>query len=136
MLEAPWGTVGVMVDEDAWVPEVAREWMLRGADLVIWPYHTEADRALPVARARAFENRMFVVAAGRGPGTQSYMVDPGGIVVAQTLGDQELHVTETYLALALARIKDVVPGTNVLTGRRPETYGLLTTLPRAIFDAE
>lgn len=120
--QTPWGLIGVMGETAGLVPEVARSLMLQGAELLAWPTRLPVAQVAAVARTRALENRVFVMAAATGERAQGLIADPSGAVVAQTLSGAPRHLAAAYVALALSRIKRVVPGTDVLRGRRPARY--------------
>ncbi|MEO5711095.1 MAG: carbon-nitrogen hydrolase family protein [Nocardioidaceae bacterium] len=90
--------VGLMTCYDLRFPELARELVSRGAELVVVPAAWVAgplkvDHWRTLARARAIENTVFVAAAGQ-PGPRytghSLVVGPAGEVVAE-VGDGD-HV--------------------------------------------
>jgi predicted amidohydrolase len=60
VFETKFGKVGMMVCYDGFFPEVARELTKRGAEVIAWPVWG-CDPLL--ARARANENRVFVVSS-------------------------------------------------------------------------
>lgn len=126
VINTPVGRVGLLVGAEAFVPEVARSLMLRGAEVLLW---ATDDPPLPmslVARTRADENRVFVVCAGAPTATGAAMiVDPSGRVLAQALEGAELSVSATANR-ALAHLKAMAPGTNVVRNRQPSTYGAIT----------
>jgi predicted amidohydrolase len=117
-VETPAGRLVVLPGVDALVPEQARIAMLRGAEIFAI---TGPPIARPVVRARAAENRVFVAAGGPG----GAIVSPGGAVLA------DVPVGRRFLAaagivLADAADKCMAPGTDVLAGRQPATYAVLT----------
>ncbi|MCL5116086.1 MAG: hypothetical protein M1272_02930 [Firmicutes bacterium] len=122
-----WGSLGVLRDDDIYIPELARCLMLMGVDAIYWPHRARSIFDLSLARARAMENRVFVCATeynAEDGNSVSLVIDPAGGVAARTLVGQPLHASQVFMPCALARLKDVVPGTNVLTGRKPERYSL------------
>jgi predicted amidohydrolase len=115
-----------MVSAEGFVPEVARSLMLRGVEMILWPSDVPQSDMLPVARCRADENRVYLaVAAAPTPEGGAYVVDPTGRVVASALAGREMACS-AQVNRALARWKDMAPGTNVVLGRRPESYDALT----------
>lgn len=112
----PWGRLGVVLGAEMLVPEVCRGLAVGGADLVVWPHSLPYPWVEDVARARAAENRVFVVAAGPAvPGGESLVVDPAGAVLARTFPGARQAVAAICL-LAAARMKSIVPGTEALGG--------------------
>ncbi len=125
IVNTPIGRVGLMVAAEGMVPEVARSLMLRGAEIILW---AADDPSLPMAmfaRARAEENRVFVACTAAPTATGATMiVDPAGRPLATALEGRELAVAAT-VNRALAHLKQRAPGTNVVRGRQPATYGAI-----------
>jgi predicted amidohydrolase len=123
-----WGKIGIMHDTEALLPEWPRALMLLGADCVIWPNRLPASLASALARTRAAENRIYVVSAQANEGTNgvSQIVDPNGIVAASTLHNESRHSCGAYTLFGNSRVKEIVPGTNVVKNRHPDSYGRLT----------
>ena len=91
-------TVGLLTCYDLRFPELARGLVGRGADVLVVPAAWVAgprkvDHWLTLARARAVENTVYVVAAGQ-PGPRytghSVVVDPLGDVLAEAGTEPEL----------------------------------------------
>jgi predicted amidohydrolase len=119
------GNVGVLLCAEGFVPEVARSLMLRGAEVLLWPADAPRFDVWAVARSRADENRVYMaVATAPTAGGGASVVDPTGRVVASALAGREM-VCSAQVNRALSRWKDMAPATNVVLGRRPETYGML-----------
>ena len=141
IIELPFARIGILICYDMRFPEAARSLALRGADVLVvptnWPEGADSAPEF-LTRARAWENRMYVVACNRVGGERgtrfigrSQIVAPDGTFLAQADGE-----TETILYADIdpqkARQKKVVfePGVFELDpvgGRRPELYGALTT---------
>ncbi len=119
------GNVGAMLCAEGFVPEVARSLMLRGAEVLLWAADAPRFDVRPVARSRADENRVYLAVAGA-PTAEggAYVVDPAGRLVASALAGREMACS-AQVNRAMARWKDMAPATNVVLGRRPETYGAL-----------
>ncbi len=91
-VETEVGTVGIMLGWDLAFPEVARSLVLEGAEVLLLPAAWDAQgvemwRTLLVARA--YENDVFIAAAGRIGEEPSYtfagqsaILAPGGVVLA------------------------------------------------------
>jgi predicted amidohydrolase len=119
------GNVGVLLGAEGFVPEVARSLMLRGAEVLLWPADAPRFDVWPMARCRADENRVYMaVAAAPTAEGGACVVDPTGRVVASALAGREMACS-AQVNRALSRWKDMAPATNVVLGRRPETYGVL-----------
>lgn len=137
--DAPFGKLGVLICYDIRFPEAARVLALEGADVIAlptnWPEGAESSPDF-LTRARAWENRVFVVAAnrvgverGRRFIGRSQIVSPGGKILCEAGPDEET-ILYADLDLEEARQKRIViePGEwelDVIGGRRPELYGPL-----------
>lgn len=122
----PAGRVGLMLAADGFVPEVARSLMLRGAEIILWAGDNPGVSALEVARTRAEENRVFVACSGAATENGAAAIcDPSGRVLAVALEGRELAVGAEVNAM-LSHIKERAPGTDVVRGRQPATYGIIT----------
>ena len=139
IIELPFARIGILICYDVRFPEAARSLALRGADALIvptnWPEGAESAPEF-LTRARAWENRVYVVACNRvgvEQGTRfigrSQIVDPNGKILEQADGE-----TQTILSADIdpqqARQKRIVikPGVFELDpvgGRRPDLYGNL-----------
>jgi predicted amidohydrolase len=122
VVATPAGRVGILCGEEGYVPEVARILMLEGAEVLAWTHFADAPMTEQVARARSDENRVYTAVAG--PET--------GIIVAPHGAPMTIAPRGSGLAMAaqvnpaMTRWKDMAPGTNALTDRIPEAYGVLT----------
>lgn len=102
--------IGLSLGIDLHYPEAARALALAGIDLLA--ALTEADpQALPLARARAIENRLTVAVASRGG-------EDGGAAV---IGPDGAILDRAHDGLALA----AVPHRTPIVGRRPRLYARL-----------
>lgn len=130
VFSTPHGYFGMMLGYDGMFPEAARCLALRGADLLLWPSNWQFPFEYSlIARERAIENQLFVVASNRPDSRGS-----GGSLVIQPLpeatiaGEYPLRrsgYTTRLLKLANARVKKIYLNTDVIRNRRPETYGYL-----------
>lgn len=95
--------------------DASRELALAGAEVLMF-FDVPAD--LPVLRARAMENRVFVLGAAE---RWAVIIGPDGTVLART---DESHPAEAVaeIDLALARDKQVAPKTDIFAERRPGLY--------------
>jgi hypothetical protein len=114
----PAGYLGLMVDAEGLVPEVARTLMLRGADVIAWTLGEPEAMLEQLVRARAEENRVFVAAASP---TQGLIASPSGALIAVMPQDRPVAMG-AQVNYAESRNKDRAPGTSVLLGRHPEAY--------------
>jgi N-carbamoylputrescine amidase len=131
---------GTLICWDQWFPEAARLTVLRGAQLLVYPTaigyaacETESERMrqidawITMQRSHSIANGVFVAAINR-VGVEedltfwgrSFVVDPGGQVVAQASGsDEEVLVVE----LDLKEIEQARQGWPFLRDRRIDGYG-------------
>lgn len=131
VVETPFARLGMIVAAEGAVPEVARSLMLRGAEVILWASDNPSLPMGPVARTRADENRVYVACAAAPTETGATMiVEPSGTALAQALEGAELAVSAS-VNRTLARLKQRAPGTDVVRGRKPETYALLTSRAQA-----
>lgn len=121
VLEMPFGRVAAMIGAEAVVPEVARCLMLQGAEIILWPA-AAGGPLYNFARARADENRVFVVlAAPAVEGAGAVVVAPSGVALASAPTGVEFAPGANVVA-STARAKEVVPGTHIVNARRPKSY--------------
>ena len=139
IFETPLGRIGIEICYDLRFPELTRAMALRGAEIVVHPTNWPAA-VRPLAdfltRARAAENRVFLLTAnrvGRERGTEffgrSQVVDPLGTRLAEA-GEEREELVTAEIDPAEAREKDrvIVPGEyelHLFADRRPELYGAL-----------
>lgn len=126
VLEMPFGRLGVLMGYEGFLPEPARVLALKGADIIAWPACMSGGHREYVARTRAAENRVFLAVANSvWPGTgESLIAGPSGAILAQAFPGREQAVS-VLCNVAEARVKLVVPGTDVIMGRQPAAYGIL-----------
>lgn len=129
-----WGRLGCMICYDLNFPEVARAIALQGALVAAlpaawdWPYLDGWELCL---RARAYDNLLYLVAAGQWGSYaggrllgHSRMVGPDGRFLS-ALGDDGEGWCSAQIDLS-ARGELERSGNRFLLDRRPETYGLLS----------
>ncbi|HVQ87012.1 MAG TPA: carbon-nitrogen family hydrolase [Actinomycetes bacterium] len=101
------GALGLTTCYDLRFPELYRQLVDAGAELVVvpaaWP-HSRIDHWSVLARARAIENQMFVVAVntagthgGKRMGGHSVVIDPRGQVLAEAGESQEVLTVDIDL---------------------------------------
>ena len=134
--DTPVGNLGCLICYDIRFPEAARVLALMGADVIAlptnWPEGAESSPDF-LTRARAWENRVYIVAAnrvgverGRRFIGRSQIVAPSGQILCEAGADEET-ILYADLDLEQARQKRIViePGEwelDVIGGRRPELY--------------
>lgn len=139
VFDTPLGRVGIEICYDLRFPELTRTLALRGAEIVVHPTNWPAA-VRPLAdfltRARAAENRIFLLTAnrvGREGGAEffgrSQAVDPLGTRLVEAGEDrEEFLVAEIDPAEARQKDHAIVPGEyelHLFGDRRPELYGAL-----------
>jgi predicted amidohydrolase len=93
---------------------------IAGTTLAVWRTSYDPAWQTTIARARALELRMYVVAIDAARG-RAYAVDPDGAVVCGTYGDYE--IAGFTFDPARTRQTIVAPGTDVLAGlHRAQTH--------------
>ena len=145
-IETEVGIVGIMLGWDLAFPEVARNLVLRGAEVILLPAAWERkqiDIWRTLLTARAYENDVFIAAAnriGEEPsyvfGGQSAILAPGGdplAVIEDTTTETEEGeiITEPEEGYAVVRLDmDAVrrrrEETQSIMARQPKTYRYIT----------
>lgn len=121
VVATPAGNVALLCGEEGFVPEVARCLALEGAEILAWPMFEAHPMAERVARCRSDENRVYTAAAW----------PDGGVITAPTGNAITAVPAGTGVAMAaqvnraMARWKDMAPGTNAIRDRLPDAYGAL-----------
>lgn len=126
-VDTPFGKMGLAICYDLRFPEVARAAALAGADILLLPaaWHDGPEKAAhweTLLRARAIENELFVLAAGRAGERyvgRSMVVDPLGRVRAQAPSKDETLVICSVDTAEVAKAREAMP---LLAHRRPELY--------------
>jgi predicted amidohydrolase len=92
VFDTDFGRVGMMICWDVHFPEVARELAARGAEVIFLPIWGGNET---LARARAIENQLYLVASGYDFKTAIY--DKAGSPILQAAKDRDVLVTEIDL---------------------------------------
>ncbi|GAB4327852.1 MAG: hydrolase [Dehalococcoidia bacterium] len=122
VVATPAGNVALLCGDEGLVPEVARCLALEGADILAWPIFAPFEMAERIARTRSDENRVYTAAAW--PGGGIIIAPNGSPVTAVPVGIDVAMAAQVNKAMA--RWKDMAPGTNLMRDRRPEAYAPLT----------
>lgn len=103
VFDTKFGKVGLMICYDGFYPEVARALTANGAEVIAWPVWG-CDPLL--ARARACENRVYVVSSTFTDPKNDWMIsaviDPAGKILAQAKESGSIVVSEVDLSKPLA----------------------------------
>jgi len=117
-----------MIGYEGIFPEIARTLTLKGADIIIWPSKFTNDRQINISRSRGAENKIFIACSNsisHQSNGHSLLTSPSGQILTSCLGKTE-QASLSSLNLLLSRNKDIVPHTNTILNRKPETYKILT----------
>src|ERR671919_546171 len=144
--DTPVGRLGIVICYELRFPEPTRALALVGAELVLHPTNWP-NAVKPFAdfltRARAAENRVFLLTANRVGAEggveffgRSQIVDPlGDRLVEAGDGEDELILAEIDPAEAREKDQAIVPGeyeVHLFGDRRPELYGALVEETRPV----
>ena len=144
--DTPVGRLGIVICYELRFPEPTRALALRGAELVLhvtnWPTAVRPFADF-LTRARAAENRIFLLSANR-VGAEGSVEFFGRSQVVDPLGDRLAEAGERADELVLAAIEPaearykhraIVPGeyeVHLFDDRRPELYGALVEESRPV----
>ena len=121
VFETKFGKVGLMICYDGFYPEVARALTANGAEVIAWPVWG-CDPLL--ARARACENRVYVVSSTFTDPKSDWMIsaiiDPAGKVVAQAKESGSIVVSEADLSKPLVGPYNLGDFRGMVQRHRPE----------------
>ncbi|HER25403.1 MAG TPA: carbon-nitrogen hydrolase family protein [Candidatus Atribacteria bacterium] len=127
VFKTTYGNMGVMIGYEGIFPEIARTLTLKGADIIIWPSKFSNDRQINICRSRGAENKIFLAcsnAISHQSTGHSLITSPSGQILTSCLGKAE-QASLSSLHLMLSRNKDIVPHTNTILDRKPDTYKIL-----------
>ncbi|MEP6872052.1 MAG: nitrilase-related carbon-nitrogen hydrolase, partial [Anaerolineaceae bacterium] len=122
VIATPVGNIALLCGDEALIPEVARALTLEGADILAWPLFAADRMTEAIARTRSDENKVYVAAAWPAGGL---VTAPNGSVVAASPDGSGVAMTAS-VNRAMARWKDMAPGTHVINDRIPSAYTALT----------
>ena len=122
------GNIGMMLDYEGYFPEIARILALKGAQVIIWPCQFTLDEQLKICQTRSAENKIFIICPNSIENTyngHSIITSPSGQMIAGCLKNSEM-ASMAKISINLANDKIIVPYTDAILGRHPESYYLLT----------
>ncbi len=121
VFDTKFGKVGLMICYDGFYPEVARALTANGAEVIAWPVWG-CDPLL--ARARACENRVYVVSSTFTDPKSDWMIsaiiDPAGKVVAQAKESGSIVVSEADFSKPLVGPYNLGDFRGMVQRHRPE----------------
>lgn len=121
VFDTKFGKVGLMICYDGFYPEVARALTANGAEVIAWPVWG-CDPLL--ARARACENRVYVVSSTFTDPKSDWMIsaviDPAGKIVAQAKESGSIVVSEADLSKPLVGPYNLGDFHGMVQRHRPE----------------
>ena len=126
LIDTRLGRLGLLAGRDALAPEPARALKLAGAEVLVWCasplVDATEDGVRVIARTRAAENRVYVVAsAGPDRAGGAYVVEPSGAVAAESLAGEAMAVAADANR-ALTRRHRMAPRTDPILAHRPEAF--------------
>lgn len=128
VFETIYGRIGFLLDEEGFLFEPARILALEGADLIVWITGEPRRHLVMMAQTRAAENGVFVAVSGPpqdGSDPGSLVVGPQGTVLSAGLPGVTQIIT-AQLVPGMARLKQIVPGTDALAARALREHDMLT----------
>jgi len=120
-----YGKIGIIFDEEAYVPEIARAYMLLGCNILLWSDCSTRETDTKMLQTRAAENKIFVVRNASAENDCGSVSDTEGRILTSTFRNAE-QAAHAMIIYPLSLSKTVVPGTNVVTGRINRSYRSLT----------
>jgi predicted amidohydrolase len=146
VFETPLGRIGIEICYDLRFPELTRSLALHGAQIVAqptnWPLAARSNADV-LTRARAHENRIFVLTANR-VGRERDAEFCGWSQICDIWGNRLVEADETGEGLFTAEIdpaqaseKDIIPAPGryemrLFDHRRPDLYGALVEEQSAV----
>jgi len=119
----------LMLDYEGYFPEIARSLTLKGAQIIIWPCQFSRDEQLKICQTRSAENKIFIIcpnSIGGNYNGHSIISSPSGHIIAGCLENSEM-ASMSKISISLANDKMIVPYTDAILGRQPESYHILTS---------
>lgn len=129
IIKTQFGNIGMMIDYEGFFPEIARILTLKGADIIIWSSRFTKDEHLKICQTRSAENKIFIICSNSIDGKfngHSIISSPSGQIIAGCL-EGEIIASSALIDTCLSKNKIIVPFTDVIMGRQPDAYRILTS---------
>lgn len=126
--DTSFGSIGMMLDYEGCFPEIARILALKGAEIIIWSCQFSLDEHIKICQARSAENKIFMICPNsieKQSNGHSLITSPSGQIITGCLKNQEM-ASMTKILINLSHDKIIVPHTDAIFGRQPESYRFLT----------
>lgn len=123
-IKSPVGKLAVIFDEEGEIPEVSRSHTLNGCNILLWSDSKVRDINQKTMQTRGAENKIFVMRNSCALGDWGAIADiEGRILCSSFIGEEQIPFAMIVYSLSLA--KNILPGTNILYGRKEKSYSLL-----------
>ncbi len=135
VFQTQFGRFGMMLDYEGYFPEIARILTLKGAQIIIWSCLFSYDEQIKICQTRGAENKIFIISPNALPpegNGHSLITSPSGQIITGCLENSEM-TSMARISLNLANDKIIVPHTDAILGRQPESYHLLTSQKKYCF---
>ena len=123
--DTPLGKIGVIFDAEGYVPEIARAYMLMGCNILLWTDCRARELNTKIMQTRAAENKIFVARSSCAADDCGSISDTEGRILTSTFKGAEQAACAMILCSS-SLSKTIVPGTNIVTGRKNRSYLPLT----------
>ena len=112
-LNLSFGKLGFLIDDEVIIPELARGWMKKGVDCILWLGESSLEKYPKFLQTRSSENRVFMAAnLNTKDGYWASVANPMGQIIATGLKGKG-HGFGCQMDLAISRCKEIVPLTDV-----------------------
>lgn len=119
-----YGKIGVIFDDELYIPEIARCYMLMGCHILFVSDSKKRTMDNKFLYTRASENKIYLVRNSVAEDDSTTIINPDGKISAVSVKGTEQIICAYTLPL-LSATKGVVPGTDVVMGRFGRLYGRL-----------
>lgn len=119
-----YGKIGVIFDDEFYIPEIARCYMLMGCHILFVSDSEKRTMDNKFLYTRASENKIYMVRNSAEEDDSTTIVNPDGKTSAVSVKGAE-QIICAYTLQLFSACKDVVPGTNVVISRFGRIYGRL-----------